>query len=383
MPMAQPLQAVKVIDLSRILAGPYATMTLADFGAEVIKVESPLGDETRTWQPPVTSEGVSTYYSAVNRNKRSIVVDFKNDSEVARLVDLIKDADVLIENFRPGVLNKFGLDYQQLKSINPKLVYCSISGFGDREGARLPGFDLLVQALGGLMSITGEVNGTPSKVGVALVDVLAGQNAISGILLALRERDQSGEGQQVKISLLTSLLAGLTNQASGTIATGKVPTRLGNAHPSIAPYETFDTANGALAIGVGNDRQFALLLEQLKLDELKQDERFTTNAVRVEHRQELKALIEDALKDQEASQWQKSLMSAGIPAGKVNSVLEAIDFAESLGLNPVIDIANESSGRTSSHIANPIGLSRTPAQYTLVPPALGEHQSLFSNENTL
>lgn len=381
--MVQPLQGVKVVDLSRILAGPLATMTLADFGAEVIKVESPLGDETRTWQPPVTSDGVSTYYSAVNRNKRSVVVDFKSDSDLAGLVELIRDADVVVENFRPGVLAKFGLDYGRLSSIDPTLVYCSISGFGDLQGAHLPGFDLLVQALGGLMSITGEPEGTPNKVGVALVDVLAAQNAVSGILLALRERDQSGAGQHVKISLLGSLLAGLTNQANSSIATGEAPRRLGNAHPSIAPYETFDTAEGVLAIGVGNDRQFAAMLVQLRLEELKRDERFASNALRVEHRQELKALIEGALRSRGASEWQDLLMASGVPAGKVNSVLEAVDFAEALGLDPVISIRDESNGRTSRHVASPIGLSRTPAQYTRVPPALGEHQDILLASTTL
>lgn len=381
--MAQPLDSVKVVDLSRILAGPLASMTLADFGAEVLKVESPLGDETRAWRPPVTSDGMSTYYSAVNRNKRSVVLDFKNEADLAQLAEFIKDADVLVENFRPGVLTKFGLDYESLRNLNPSLVYCSISGFGDQKGAHLPGFDLLVQALGGLMSITGEPDGTPNKVGVALVDVLAAQNAVSGILLALRERDTSGEGQHVKISLLSSLLAGLTNQASGVLSTGTSPARLGNAHPSIAPYETFATADGVLAIGVGNDRQFASLLTQLDLEQLSDDARFNTNSLRVKHRHELKVFIEDALQNFSASQWQSRLMSAGVPAGKVNSVLEAIDLAQTLGLEPVITVNDESTGRTSRHIASPIGLSRTPAKYTRVPPSLGEHQDLLNSSPTL
>lgn len=381
--MAQPLEGVKVVDLSRILAGPLATMTLADFGAEVIKVESPLGDETRAWQPPVTADGVSTYYSAVNRNKRSIVIDFQRQHDMEQLLELIKEADVVVENFRPGVLAKFGLDYHQLKDINPALIYCSISGFGDLGGAQLPGFDLLIQALGGLMSVTGEPDGPPSKVGVALVDVLAAQNATSGILLALLERERSGVGQHVKVALLTSLLAGLTNQSNGTLATGKSPQRMGNAHPSIAPYESFTTADGELTIGVGNDRQFAALLAQLHLEALQQDDRFTTNALRVKHRGELKVLLEEALRSRGAAQWQEQLMSAGVPAGKVNSVLEAIDFAEALGLNPVIDIIDASNDRQSRHIANPIALSRTPAQYTRVPPGLGEHQDILPHPTTV
>lgn len=375
--MPQPLTNIRIVDLSRILAGPLASMMMADFGAEVLKVESPLGDETRGWRPPVTADGISTYFAAVNRNKRSVVADFNSAADLAALVELIKGADVVIENFRPGVLDKFGLGYEQLKTLNPKLVYCSISGFGDLNGAHLPGFDLLVQALGGLMSITGEPDGPPNKAGVALVDVLAAQNAITGILLALRERDQSGNGQQVKITLLGSLLAGLTNQAGSTLATGQAPARLGNAHPSIAPYETFNTSDGVLAIGVGNNRQFAALLSELRLDGLNQDERFATNALRVQHRQELKALIEEALTGSTATQWQERLMAAGVPAGKVNSVLEAIEFADSLGLEPVVAVSDGSNGRGSRHIANPIGLSRTPARYSRVPPELGEHQDIF------
>ena len=372
--MPQPLNNIRIVDLSRILAGPLASMMLADFGADVLKVESPFGDETRSWCPPVTPDGTSTYFAAVNRNKRSVVVDFNDQDDLAALMEHIREADVLIENFRPGVLTKFGLGYDQLKGHNPKLVYCSISGFGDREGARLPGFDLLVQALGGLMSITGEPDGPPSKVGVALVDVLAAQNAMTGILLALREREQSGNGQQVRISLLTSLLAGLTNQASGTLSTGEAPARLGNAHPSIAPYETFNTADGVLAVGVGNDRQFASLIGELRLQGLSRDERFATNPLRVKHRQELKVLIEEALQSRTAAEWQEQLMSA---------VLEAIEFAGSLGLEPVVATTDESNGRTTRHIANPIGLSRTPALYTRVPPELGEHQSLLCNTSTI
>ena len=381
--MPQPLNNIRIVDLSRILAGPLASMMLADFGADVLKVESPSGDETRSWCPPVTPDGTSTYFTALNRNKRSVVVDFNNPDDLAALMTHIRKADVVIENFRPGVLTKFGLGYEQLRTLNPTLIYCSISGFGDRHGAHLPGFDLLVQALGGLMSITGEPDGPPSKVGVALVDVLAAQNAISGILLALREREQSGEGQQVRISLLTSLLAGLTNQAGGTLATGEPPARLGNAHPSIAPYETFNTADGVLAVGVGNDRQFASLMGELRLQDLVRDARFATNALRVKHRQELKVLIEEALQSRTAAEWQGQLMSAGVPAGKVNSVLEAIEFAGSLGLEPVVAITDESNGRTTRHIANPIGLSRTPARYTRVPPELGEHQNLLCTADTI
>lgn len=375
--MNQPLDGIRVVDLSRILAGPLCTMTLADFGAQVIKVESPAGDETRSWKPPVTAEGVSTYYSAVNRNKQAVAADFADSAQLAALRELIRDSDVLVENFRPGVLAKFGLDYESLKDLNPRLVYCSISGFGEHEGAALPGFDLLVQAVGGLMSITGEPAGTPSKVGVALVDVLAAQNATTGILLALRERDASGEGQRVNINLLTSLLAGLTNQASSTLATGASPERLGNAHPSIAPYETFNTCDGVVAIAVGNDRQFSALVRELGLPHLAQEPRFADNSSRVAHRAALKELIEQATEQRTAAHWATTLMTAGVPAGKVNSVSEAIDYARDLGLEPVVHIDDPHAGRRTSQIASPIGLSRTHAGYRTVPPHHGEHQHLL------
>ncbi|MGO3150016.1 MAG: CaiB/BaiF CoA transferase family protein, partial [Glutamicibacter ardleyensis] len=264
-----------------------------------------------------------------------------------------------------------------VKETNPRLVYCSISGFGDRAGASLPGFDLLVQAVGGLMSITGEPEGTPSKVGVALVDVLAAQNATTGILLALREREQSGLGQKVDISLMTSMLAGLTNQASSTVATGESPPRLGNAHPSIAPYETFATADGVMVIAVGNNRQFSALVSELGVPELASDKRFVENLERVKHRRELKELIEEITVQDSAIRWTSRLMQAGVPAGKVNSVAEALELAVTLGLEPLVSIEDSATGRRSTQVASPINLSRSKAEYRLVPPALGEHQQTF------
>lgn len=375
--MSQPLEGIKVIDLSRILAGPLCSMTLADFGAEVLKVESAAGDETRSWKPPVNAQGISTYYWSVNRNKQAVVANFADTAQLQALRELIREADVLVENFRPGVLAKFGLDYESLRELNPALVYCSISGFGEKQGAVLPGFDLLVQAVGGLMSITGEPEGPPSKVGVALVDVLAAQNAVAGILLALRERDSSGSGQRVSINLLGSLLAGLTNQSSSTLATGQSPARMGNAHPSIAPYETFAASDGVVAIAVGNDRQFAALATHLGQPELAQDPRFGSNSARVAHRTELKAIIEASTASATAAHWAATLMSAGVPAGKVNSIAEAIDFAKELGLDPVAQIADPATGAVTEQIASPIGLSRTAAQYRSIPPAHGQHQELL------
>lgn len=375
--MSQPLEGIKVIDLSRILAGPLCSMTLADFGAEVLKVESAAGDETRSWKPPVNAQGISTYYWSVNRNKQAVVADFADTAQLQAVRGLIREADVLVENFRPGVLAKFGLDYESLRELNPALVYCSISGFGEQQGAALPGFDLLVQAVGGLMSITGEPEGPPCKVGVALVDVLAAQNAVAGILLALRERDASGIGQRVGINLLSSLLAGLTNQSSSTLATGKSPERMGNAHPSIAPYETFAASDGVVAIAVGNDRQFAALATQLGQPDLARDPRFGSNSARVAHRTELKAIIEASTASATAAHWAAALMSAGVPAGKVNSIAEAIDFAKELGLDPVAQITDPATGAVTEQIASPIGLSRTAAQYRSIPPAHGQHQELL------
>ena len=398
-PLDGPLSGVRVADFSRVLAGPYATMMLADFGADVIKVESPAGDDTRQWLPPVDAAGRSTYFGGVNRNKRSVVLDLADAAGLAEARRLAASADVVIENFRPGVMDRFELDYAHVRAGNPGVVYCSITGFGTGEGASLAGYDLLVQAVGGLMSITGEPDGEPSKVGVALVDVLTGQNAVAGILLALRERDRTGQGQLVEVNLLQSLLSALTNQASSTLATGVPPRRLGNEHPSIAPYAVFHAADRPLVIAVGNDKQFRALAEVLGRDGLADDPRFATNTDRVAHRAELRAAIEAALAAASAAHWVDALARAGVPAGLVNDVAEAIAFAEGLGLEPVAEIAAGDDagaggletlaalaprpaqaprpGQGAAHvhrsIANPIGLSASRPDYRAAPPALGEH----------
>lgn len=372
-PAAAPLNGIKVADFSRVLAGPFATMMLADFGADVIKVESPGGDDTRAWVPPVDEHGAGTYFSSVNRNKRSVVCDLRTEAGLAQALDIALAADVVVENFRPGVMQRFGLDYDTLRAVRPDLVYCSITGFGSKGGAHLPGYDLLVQAVGGLMSVTGSPESEPSKVGVALVDVVTGQNAVVGILAALRSRDQTGRGQRVDVNLLSSLLAGLVNQASSTLATGESPQRMGNAHPSIAPYETLQTADGPLALAVGTDKQFAALARVLGVPELADDSRFRGNSNRVAHRVALKALLEEQLRKKPAVEWSGLLSEAGVPAGKVNSIVEAIQLAADLGLEPVVEIADGSSPRTSRQVANPIQLSETPATYRRLPPLLGEH----------
>jgi crotonobetainyl-CoA:carnitine CoA-transferase CaiB-like acyl-CoA transferase len=375
-----PLTGLRVADFSRVLAGPYATMMLADFGADVIKIESPQGDDTRSWLPPVDAQGESTYFGAVNRNKRAVVCDLATPAglEVARR--LAETADVVVENFRPGVLDRFGLGFDTVAAANPGVVYCSITGFGRGAGARLPGYDLLVQAVGGLMSVTGAPDGEPSKVGVALVDVLAGLNALSGILLALRARDAARAATdadslldvdsgsvRVEVDLMGSLLSALTNQAAGTLATGLPPTRLGNAHPSIAPYELFAGQDRAIVIAVGTDRQFRTLVRLLGAPELADDARFADNPARVRHRAVLKALLEVRLGAQPAAAWVATLTDAGVPAGLVNTIDEAFTFAADLGLAPVVELSG------SRQVANPIHLAGRPPDHRLPPPRLGEH----------
>ena len=262
--MADALEDIRVLDFSRVLAGPFATMMLGDFGATVTKVERPGGgDETRSWGPPYDERGEATYFQSVNRNKQSILLDLRDEGDAQRARELARESDVIVENFRPGVMDRLGLGYEQLRAQHPKLIYCSITGFGRGAGAQLPGYDLLVQALGGLMSITGEPDGPPQKVGVAVVDVLAGLFATVGILAALRHRDAGGEGQLVEVNLLSALLGALVNQGSGYTIAGVVPGRMGNEHPSIAPYAPFPTADGELVVAVGNERQFSALCEVL------------------------------------------------------------------------------------------------------------------------
>jgi crotonobetainyl-CoA:carnitine CoA-transferase CaiB-like acyl-CoA transferase len=377
-----PLSGIRIADFSRILAGPLCTMLLADYGAEVIKVESPGGDDTRAWIPPLDEWGAGTYFASVNRNKKSVVADFKTEDGLSYARHLVAGCDVVVQNFRPGVMAKFGLDYESLAQDRPDIIYCSISGFGSGAGAGLPGYDLLVQALGGLMSITGSPDAEPTKAGVALVDVLTAQNALAGILMALRVRDSTGQGQEVEVNLLSSLLAALVNQGTATLATGNSPARMGNAHPSIAPYESYRTGDGTLVIAVGNDRQFAALAATLRLPSLTEDPRFVSNEGRVMFRTALRAVLEEALLAGSAAQWQEKLLAEGVPAGKVNSVGEAFELAENLGLAPSIIATDPETGRRSRQLANPIHLSGSAPDYYLVPPALGEHQGAsFASRN--
>ena len=365
--MSGPLEGLLVADFSRVLAGPFATMLLGDLGADVVKVEHPEGgDETRAWGPP-WRDGHSTYYLAVNRNKRSVALDLKSDAgrEAARA--LAGRADVLVENFKAGTLERLGLGFEEVARDNPGLVWCSISGFGREAGADLPGYDFLVQAMSGLMSITGPAGGEPTKVGVALVDVLTGLYATSGILAALQARERTGRGQRVEVSLLGSALASLVNQASSYLCTGRPPRAMGNRHPSITPYETLATADRPLVVAVGNDGQFARLCRVLGVPGAATDPRFATNADRVTNRDALAELLERALAARGASDWVAALSEARVPCGLVNDVGEAFALAERLGLEPV------AAAGGIPQVANPIRLSSAPASYRLAPPALGEH----------
>jgi crotonobetainyl-CoA:carnitine CoA-transferase CaiB-like acyl-CoA transferase len=368
--MSGALDNVRILDFSRVLAGPFATMLLADLGAEVIKVERPVtGDDTRAWGPPYDDAGEATYFQAVNRNKRSVVLDLADPEHLARARSLAAAADVVVENFRPGLMERLGLGYEDLRAANPALVYCSITGFGRGGGAALPGYDLLVQALGGLMSITGEPDGQPQKVGVALVDVLAGLFSTVGILAALRHRERTGSGQRVEVDLLSSLLAALVNQGSAYTIAGVVPHRMGNAHPSIAPYDLYRTADGDIVLAVGTDRQFAALCDVLGIPEVADDPRFARNTDRVTHRAELRQELERALAQRPAADWAADLAAARVPAGVVNDLRGAFALAGALGLDPIVAIPRE-DGSTVRLTRNPIGLSETPPHYQSPPPAL-------------
>lgn len=365
--MTGPLDGLVVADFSRVLAGPFATMALADLGATVVKVEQPgLGDETRHWGPPWTDAGDSSYYECVNRTKRSIALDLSAPDDLAMAKRLVRRADVLVQNFRPGVMARFGLDVESVSADNPRLVYCSISGFGDSNGAELPGYDFIVQAVGGLMSITGEEDGVPQKVGVALVDVLAGKDAVIGILTALADRDRTGQGQHLRVDLLSSLLGALVNQAAATLTTGNAPARMGNRHPSIAPYQTVRCKGGTLALACGNDRQFARLARTVDRPDLEADDRFATNAARVANLPALITELESALVNDSPSVWAEKFNCAGLAAGVVGDIASAIHLADSLNLIPVIPLP----GGHAPQIRHPVRYSRTQLVPPTSPPAL-------------
>ncbi|WP_309053663.1 CoA transferase [Streptomyces sp.] len=368
-PTTGALSGIVVADFGRVLAGPYMTMLLADLGADVIKIERPgSGDDTRAWGPPF-ADGEATYFLGVNRNKRSVSLDLTDPEDLAAARAIVDRADVLVENFRPGTMERLGLGHEEVRRTNPGLVYCSVTGFGTAEGARLPGYDLLVQAMGGLMSVTGEPGGPGTKAGVALVDVVTGLHAGLGILAALRHRERTGEGQRVEVSLLGSLLSALTNQAAAYLGAGVVPRALGNRHPSIAPYEVFEARDRPLVLAVGTDRQFRALCERLGRPELAGDERFATNTARVAHREELVAALAGPLGARTADAWCEELTAAGVPCGPVNDLAAAFTLADRLGLDARVPPSAAGPGQ----VAHPIRLGATPPSYRAAPPRLGEH----------
>ena len=362
-----PLAGLLVADFSRILAGPYATMLLADLGADVVKVEGPRGDDTRGWKPPVRDD-ISTYYLGVNRNKRSIALDLKEPADLAAAKELARRADVFIENFKPGGLARYGLDYDAVSDANPRVVYASISGFGSGpKGASLPGYDLMVQAISGLMSLTGDPDGEPFRAGISVFDVMAGMHATIGVLAALNARHETGRGQHVEINLLSSALSGLVNQSSAYVAGGVVPFRMGNSHPSVFPYEPLPCADGELVVTAGNDGQFRKLVEVLGAPELADDPRFARNEDRTANRTELRPLLTDRLRTRTKLDWFRDIVAAGVPCGPINTVDQGVAFADEVGLEPVVTVGGFPSVR------NPIRFSDTPAEYRLPPPALDEH----------
>ncbi|HEX6931385.1 MAG TPA: CaiB/BaiF CoA-transferase family protein [Streptosporangiaceae bacterium] len=368
---AGPLSGLLVADFSRVLAGPYCTMLLADLGADVIKVESPGGDDTRRWMPPQASDGVSTYYMAINRNKRSVVLDLTDAADLSAARELARRADIMVENFKPGGLAKFGLDYEAVRAGNASIIYASITGFGATGGSHLPGYDLMVQAMSGLMSLTGDPAGPAYRSGISVFDVIAGLHTTIGILAALNHRAGTGEGQYIQASLMASALSGMVNQTSAYAAGGVVPYRMGNAHPSLYPYEPLPTADGDLIVTAGNDAQFRKLCEVLGAGELADDQRFTRNADRTANRDQLRPLLIERLAKRSAAEWFGALIAVGVPCGPINTVDQGIAFAADVGLDPVVTAGSGAAARPV--IRHPLSFSVTPPRYVLPPPALDEH----------
>jgi crotonobetainyl-CoA:carnitine CoA-transferase CaiB-like acyl-CoA transferase len=369
----KPLHGIKVLDLSRVLAGPYCTMLMGDMGADVIKVEQPgKGDDTRAYGPPFVN-GESAYFMSVNRNKRSMTLDIKHPAGQDILWKLIAEADVLFENFRPGTLEKLGFGYEAVRARNPRLIYCSVSGYGQTgPNASIPGYDLIVQGEGGIADLTGEPDGPPMKVGTSQADIVAGMNAFQGILLALHARERTGRGQRVDIGLLDCQVSLLTFQAGNYFATGASPRRMGNKHPSIAPYETFSAADGYVNIGCGNDGLFRRFCGVLGVGELADDARFRTNPDRVAHRETLAEIIEPIIRQGTVAHWVQEMRAQGIPAGPINTVEQALTHPQTLARGMVVELDHPRAGKIRL-TGNPIKLSETPGAVQSPPPLLGQH----------
>jgi len=368
-----PLAGRRVLDLSRVLAGPWCTMVLADLGAEVIKVENPKGgDDTRHWGPPYKG-GEAAYYLCANRNKRSIAIDLAKPEGQELVRALAAQSDVLVENYKLGGLDRFGLDYASIAAINPGIVYCSISGYGRASPiAERPGYDYVIQAEGGLMSITGEVHGAPMKVGVAVADLFTGSAAAQAILAALIARDRDGVGQHIDMALYDCQLAMLANVGSAALNSEKEPARFGNGHPTIVPYQLFDTSDGQVVIAVGNDRQFAGLAGLMERADLAADERFARNSARVANREALLAEIEPLIAARPTAFWLDGMRRAGIPCGELRTVGAALRAPETAARNMVAELAHPTA-ETVSVVASPLKLSGTPVAEPVAPPLLGQH----------
>ncbi|MGH3175323.1 MAG: CaiB/BaiF CoA transferase family protein, partial [Streptosporangiaceae bacterium] len=336
------------------------------------KVEGPGGDDTRTWMPPVAGDGVSTYFLAINRNKRSVALDLKDPGDLALARELARRADIFVENFKPGGLKRFGLDYDTVAAANPAVVYASISGFGSGPGgAGLPGYDLIVQAVSGLMSVTGDAEGEPYRAGVAVFDVISGLHATIGVLAALNHRHETGRGQHVEISLLASAMSGLVNQTSAFVAGGVVPFRMGNSHPSLFPFEPLPCSDGELIITAGNDIQFRKLAQVLGLPGLPDDPRFVRNEDRTANREQLRPLLVERLRTRPKMEWFRELTAAGVPCGPINTIDQGVAFADEVGLDPVVVVGKGDEAIPS--VRHPIRFSATPASYRLPPPSLDQH----------
>ncbi len=388
--MTGPLTGLRILDLSRILAGPTCTQLLADLGADVIKIENPEtnGDDTRIWGPPFVKglngedTDLSAYFVCANRNKRSMAVDLRSDEGQKIIKILAETSDVLVENFKPGALTKYDLDYASISKIAPHIVYCSITGFGQTgPNADKPGYDIMAQAYGGIMSLTGEPKGEPMKVGVGIADVMCGMYASTGILAALRHRDQSGEGQQIDLSLVDSQIAWLINEGTNYLTSGNLPERRGNGHPNIVPYQVFETSDGHVVVAVGNDRQFGRFANWIKRPEWSADSRYATNPARLEHRDVLISEIQPLLKRLTTGDVFAGLEAIGVPVGPVNTLDRVFASDQVAGRDMVVSIPNKmaKTGQVKT-IGNPLHFSKTPVKYRYGPPSFGEHTEEILDE---
>ena len=370
-----PLEGLKVLDLSRVLAGPYATMALADLGADVTKVEHPeRGDDTRHWGPPFAG-GESAYFLAVNRNKRSIGVDLKSEEGLERVKRLVADADVVIENWKRGALEGMGLGYEALKERNPALVYCSIRGFGPGPDEDRPGYDFLVQARAGIMGITGQPGGEPTKVGVAAADVFCGLMAANAILAALHRRSVTGEGARIEVPLFESTLSWLANRGQEYLISGDDTGLIGNAHPSIVPYQTFHTADKPIVVAVGNDARFGRLCEAVGLHDLANDDRYATNPDRVANREGLVAVLQERFSERAADEWVEEIRGAGVPCGPVNALADVFEDEHLLGSGMLQDVEHPAAGMLKM-LASPVLVDGERLPVRRPPPTLGQHGAL-------